>query len=439
MATATWTGAADTADLSDPRNWSGGSVPGAADTAVFNGGTLTVSNFPLPASATLAPFTPGAVSVGGAADVTFGPGEDPATFDLPTLDIAGNSTVAFVGTNLIAGTVLDQGVLDVSQAFMFGDEPKQPISQSNAVAWSIAHGFGSVALVAVVEQIFYGPTGTYVTPPGTGPTPTYVEGSIDFGANNIAAERVARGGPGDLPSTMPAYSGTGGIWDAVQPTDRWAPGFSSTPSPYPALVDEAVPCFCAGTPILTERGKVPVEALRPGHRVRTRDRHRVPVRWIGQRRVPAAVIRFAANALARGAPEIPVWLSPDHAVLVDGVLIPAHLLVNGLSITREPPAAVTLVHIELDRHAILLAAGLPAESYLDTGNRGQFDRECGVRPLFPPPAGLQATVHAYAVRGCAPFCLDGERVRVAHARLLTRAQTMGSDLLPGGGADRVAV
>jgi hypothetical protein len=37
------------------------------------------------------------------------------------------------------------------------------------------------------------------------------------------------------------------------------------------------------------------------------------------------------------------------------------------------------VHVELDRHDILLAEGLPAESYLDTGNRAAFGTQGGVR------------------------------------------------------------
>src|ERR1019366_10641252 len=55
-----------------------------------------------------------------------------------------------------------------------------------------------------------------------------------------------------------------------------------------------------------------------------------------------------------------------------GVLIPIRYLVNGRSIAQEARDEVTYWHVELARHDILLAEGLPAESYLDTGNRDAF-------------------------------------------------------------------
>ena len=55
------------------------------------------------------------------------------------------------------------------------------------------------------------------------------------------------------------------------------------------------------------------------------------------------------------------------------VLVPVRLLVNGTSIRHERVATVTYWHIELPAHAIVLAEGLPAKSYLDTGNRGAFE------------------------------------------------------------------
>jgi hypothetical protein len=49
--------------------------------------------------------------------------------------------------------------------------------------------------------------------------------------------------------------------------------------------------------------------------------------------------------------------------------VPIRHLINGVTIVREPAAPVTYYHVELPEHAILLADGLPAESYLDTGSR----------------------------------------------------------------------
>jgi hypothetical protein len=77
-------------------------------------------------------------------------------------------------------------------------------------------------------------------------------------------------------------------------------------------------------------------------------------------------------------------VSPDHAIFVDGKRICARQLVNGTTIRQERDwTAVDYYHVELDRHAILLAEGLPAESYIDTGNRGflptQMLRLCYIR------------------------------------------------------------
>ena len=86
-------------------------------------------------------------------------------------------------------------------------------------------------------------------------------------------------------------------------------------------------------------------------------------------------MRIAAHAFAPGLPHRVLHLSPDHALWLDGVLIPAHLLVNGASVARQAVDDITYWHIELARHDIILAEGLPAETYLDTGNRRAFDAE----------------------------------------------------------------
>jgi hypothetical protein len=80
-------------------------------------------------------------------------------------------------------------------------------------------------------------------------------------------------------------------------------------------------------------------------------------------------------------------------VFLDGVLVPAMHLVNGATVIRERnTGAVTYYHIELDRHEVVLADRLPVETYLDTGNRGQFQHELGVR-------GQAATIYAPLVTG----------------------------------------
>jgi T5SS/PEP-CTERM-associated repeat protein len=135
-----------------------------------------------------------------------------------------------------------------------------------------------------------------------------------------------------------------------------------------------VACFCAGTRILTDAGEVPVEALGVADRVVSLTHQRpLPVRWIGSRAVrDATPVRIAAGAFGGGVPRRTLRLSPDHAVFVGRALVPVRYLINGTTITQHAVPETTYYHVELASHALLLADGLPAESYLDTGNRAAF-------------------------------------------------------------------
>jgi hypothetical protein len=101
----------------------------------------------------------------------------------------------------------------------------------------------------------------------------------------------------------------------------------------------------------------------------------MPVRWLGRTVVSRAFadplrvlpVRIKAGALAENVPARDLLVSSGHAVLVDDVLVHAGALVNGSSVVREhdAPAVFTYYHVELDTHAVLLAEGAPAESFLD--------------------------------------------------------------------------
>jgi ELWxxDGT repeat protein len=197
-------------------------------------------------------------------------------------------------------------------------------------------------------------------------------------------------------------------------------------------------CFTEGTGIATSRGVVAVEALRPGDIVLTHAGATRPIRWIGQRHLdltrhpaPARVqpIRILAGAFADGVPCRDLRLSPDHAVLLDGLLIPVRMLINGASITRENDCrAVSYFHVELDAHDIVLAEGLPSESYLDTGNRSFFGSG-GALLLHPDLTGEDGQARREA-QSCAPFAADAPRVEPIWQRLATRSTMLGHTL-PG--------
>ncbi len=152
-------------------------------------------------------------------------------------------------------------------------------------------------------------------------------------------------------------------------------------------------CFLAGSRILTEKGEIAVEKLRPGDRVIAASGAIAPIVWIGRQHIDCGrhsrlhavrPVRIAADAFAPGTPNRDLFLSPDHAIFAGGMLIPVRTLINGQTIAQVEASHVTYFHVELPAHDIVLAAGLATESYLDTGNRGVFE------PSVPQAGDTQA-------------------------------------------------
>ncbi|MBY0260554.1 Hint domain-containing protein, partial [Methylobacterium sp.] len=193
-----------------------------------------------------------------------------------------------------------------------------------------------------------------------------------------------------------------------------------------------VACYVTGTRIRTDVGEVAVEDLRVGDCVLTAAGAYRPIRWIGSRAMAprrhprpgqAQPVRIRAGALGENKPARDLCVSPGHALCLDmlgEVLVPAVALVNGSTIVQEDVAHVTYWHVELDGHDILLAEGLPAESYLDCGNRSFFGTGAVVDLGAGPDAGAGTTADY-----CRPFHRDGPVVAVARARLRSRAKAAG--------------
>lgn len=188
-----------------------------------------------------------------------------------------------------------------------------------------------------------------------------------------------------------------------------------------------VVCFAAGTRILTDQGELAVETLAEGDQVMTlEDNLRVarPVRWLGRRRVnlaahpepeSAAPVRILRGAFAAAVPARDLLVSPDHAIYVDGKLMPAKLLVNGGSIVQElDRSEVEYFHVELDRHAVLFAEGLTAESYMDTGNRAFF-ANAGLAMVLHPEFTVNAALKCWAGDACAPLAVSEAEVEPVRA------------------------
>jgi hypothetical protein len=128
--------------------------------------------------------------------------------------------------------------------------------------------------------------------------------------------------------------------------------------------------------------------------------------------------RVRAGAFGGGAPLRDLWLSPGHCVAFDA-LIPISALENGVSVAQVECAEVEYWHVELDAHDVLFAEGLPAESYLDCGNRTAFANGVAfveAHPDFQPKHWRET---------CLPLVKQGPAVARAKARLLQRLADAG--------------
>lgn len=193
------------------------------------------------------------------------------------------------------------------------------------------------------------------------------------------------------------------------------------------IVETAAPCFATGTRIRTEEGEVAVEDLAIGDMVLTVTGEALPIRWIGQRLVavsrhpaPESVrpIRVPAHAFGAGLPARDLILSPDHALFAEGVLVPVKHLVGAGGIAPVAMEQVTYWHVELDRHEVILAEGLPAESYLDTGDRPSFANAGGTMTLHPAWGSVRTDVTLILESlGYAPLKVAGAEVARIRAML----------------------
>jgi hypothetical protein len=123
--------------------------------------------------------------------------------------------------------------------------------------------------------------------------------------------------------------------------------------------------------VTDQTGTIAVEALREGDLVPTLTGDApAPVVWIGRRDIgrdvhpePSAVcpVRVAAGAFGKGLPRRDLYVSPDHAVYANGVLIPVKHLINGGSIRREERDHIRYFHVELPSREVIRAEGLPVE------------------------------------------------------------------------------
>jgi hypothetical protein len=138
-------------------------------------------------------------------------------------------------------------------------------------------------------------------------------------------------------------------------------------------------CFLKGTTIRTVSGDRKIQDLAIGDLLPTMFGGPRPVQWIG--RYPykksdsskpwadnARPVRIARSALAPNVPHADLYVTGAHSLLIDGVLAPAELLINGTTITRYEASEydeLEYFHVKLERHDVIYAEGAPAETLLN--------------------------------------------------------------------------
>jgi VCBS repeat-containing protein len=179
-------------------------------------------------------------------------------------------------------------------------------------------------------------------------------------------------------------------------------------------IEQIVPCFTPGTLIATPKGEVPVEGLRAGDRIITRDNGIQELRWIGQRKFDWAhllanphlrPIMVRRGSLGNGLPERDMMLSPNHRVLVSNdrtalyfdeheVLVAAKHLIGGKGIFEVESVGTSYIHLMFDQHEVVLSDGAWTESFQpgDYTLHGMGNAQrCEILELFPElktPQGL---------------------------------------------------
>jgi Ca2+-binding RTX toxin-like protein len=148
-------------------------------------------------------------------------------------------------------------------------------------------------------------------------------------------------------------------------------------------IENVIPCFTPGTLIATPRGEVPVEHLREGDRIITRDNGMQEIRWVGRRDLSWADLTAAPHlkpvlvrqgSLGNGLPEVDMMVSPNHRLLVANdrtalyfdeheVLVAAKHLITSKGVVSVDAAGVSYIHFMCDRHEVVLSNGAWTESF----------------------------------------------------------------------------
>jgi hypothetical protein len=386
---------------------------GGTNTGGGGSGTTSISQtfFPISTnSLTTSPqtFTIANATTGWADDLLVAK-FDPALGALETVNITvtGNE-IASVGAANLDATPATVGATETATLTLALPGPTTSVTTSPSVTDSMSLGSfdGTQGFSGASGKLDQGLTGTATTSTQLGSAadlaPFTGSGTISLPLSAVGTSSLD--GPGNLlTELLDQAGGTVAISYTYTPVDT-----------------SLVQCFAAGTQISTERGEIAVEAIRVGDKVRVvLGDGLAPVIWVGRREADCArhaqprkvwPVRVAAGAFGPGRPRADLFLSPDHSLYVHEVLIPVRHLINGSTIMQVPVERVTYYRLELSQHDVLLAEGMPAESYLDMRDGSNYANRAGPFRLCADHAARM-----WEAFGCAPLIVTGPELAAARA------------------------
>jgi hypothetical protein len=431
----------------DDANWSVGSLTigltGSGQATVGTGATATFDNVVIGADGDLA-VTQAAGSAGTVV-------AQQVTIDFGTLDlslggqmligtaagtngavaIGSNSSLTGVGTlkgnvvlssgGLVQATAAVPGALKIDGNITGSGEiqPLETLEVNGVIDPGVTIGFSPSIGAQVGDLVLDLASAEKGTISGFG-----IGNTIDIAGSDFTNALFTQGISGSA-GTLTLSGGISAPLSLAVFGDYSADAFTVAPQSTDAIVT-LVACFAAGTRIATASGEANVEHLREGQEVRCRVGGTAPIVWIGRRHIdlrrhPTPLlywpVRVQRDAFANGTPCRDLYLSPDHAVYVDSVLIPIRHLINGTTIEQVAVDAVTYYHVELAQHDVLWAEGLEVESYLDTTDR----QDMVIRPRSIP-LSPNLTARTWEALGCAKLVVTGHELAAVRQRLTRRAQ-----------------
>jgi Hint domain len=406
--TFTWKPGTYGGNWTQPANWSSSTYPQSGDTAQILTGTVSDGTLYGAEVVVDSPVATGDLVLGG----TVG--------QLPQ--------VVVQGSTLAVGAILDSANT--------ADPPLQQTSFS---------GGGDISLVQGATLTVAGPVASdiYVNFIGSGDElvlsdPSAFQGRITNFEPGDAVVLANTAYQAQATLTQPGV----GVYQVSDPNGGGTFDFYLAPGTNAQVGDVSgnlaiIACFVPGTRLLAERGEVAVEDIVEGDCLVTFEprglalgpRQVQRVCWVGRRRLeptrhprPVSMlpIRVRRDAFAPGVPARDLLLSPDHGIFAEGVLIPARYLVNGRTVIRESALQpISYYHVEVPRHAVLMADGLPAESYLDNGDRGLFERGGRVIEQYS-----DLSMRRWEADACAPIKVCGLEVEAVRRHLVDRASRL---------------